>query len=143
MYLTTHHVEAMNSERQRAIHGFLYLHDKPIELTEANIEEISQRKPGGRLVRKSTPEPPKVGGNAVVAYLDIICQDDIEFSDLEMALKEFGEHVSEQDLPLIRQYDSCWIQFHMSTSRYRQEREPCEEFRDLKDSALHLFGQQL
>lgn len=138
MYLTTHRIESLKPPKQRAIHGYLYEHDG-LELTPHNFEEITVRDPGGELKVRHTPEPPKIGGNAVLSYLDIVARDNIRLKELQAQLAVFAREIAGGDLPARSLEGPAWLKFHITTFAYRQEKNAVDEYAELMDVALSLF----
>lgn len=139
MYLSTHRIESLEPPKHRAIHGFLYVHGKALDLSARTFEEITVRDPGGELVGSRTPKPPSRGGNAVLSFLDIVAPDDVGTDELKERLEKFPLDIAGSELPAKSFEEPAWLQFHITTPDYRREKNAVDEYEELKEQALSMF----
>lgn len=75
MYLTAQHVR--RSDGVEEIHTFLHAHDTVENAFPEEAAQVALHAPGRLVAKAPAPEVRKVtpGGNAIVAYIDIVAKD--------------------------------------------------------------------
>lgn len=121
MYLTAHRVR--NAEEAEAVHAFLHEHgtiDWPndvLDWPEANP---------GRLVGQRTTL--RVGGNAVLSYLDVLAPDTTAPGEIESALSELRRDLPERANPTVATRGPVTLRFGTTLAL---EARRSEEFAEL------------
>jgi len=91
MYVTAHRV-TKPSDGRTGINCYVHLHRKVIGVDSTwgggEVREISDHQPGD-LVRKAINLAP--GGNRVLSYLDIVCEDTVSAEHISRFLDRFDE----------------------------------------------------
>lgn len=101
MYLTAQRVQRP-ADGATAIHAFLHVHDQRLGLsiawTAADVMKIADESPG-RLIAKELGTIPQ-GGNRVMSYLDIVCEDGTGREVIDESLRGFRveEELSKQEV---------------------------------------------
>jgi len=109
MYATAHHVKSPRG--QTGINAFLHEHGEDRNATSwenPNVAAVADGRPG-TLVAESYDVPP--GGNAVMAFLDVVAVDGIGLERLSGALDMFGAMVARQPAPIVASINGVGMRF--------------------------------
>ena len=143
MYLTAQHVKA--SDGREDVHAYLHLHDRGgIAFPAANPLSVPTENPG-RIVRQSSAQSVRAGGNQVLAYLDIIGQDRMWEIDNEPVghgrsgwlenVRVVGELMAGKPLPWVVEAGEVYLVMNASSHL-----DPTSEFAEvLLPAALSLW----
>jgi hypothetical protein len=109
MYATAHHVKSPKG--QTGINAFLHEHGEDRNATSwetPSVAAVADARPG-TLIAESYDVPP--GGNAVMAFLDVVAVDGIGFERLSGALDIFGTMVASQPAPIVATINGVGMRF--------------------------------
>ena len=100
MYITAHRV-TNDSDGTTGVNCFYHLHNGVLGVSDSwggtEVDKIANQTPGN-LIHRQTEIPP--GGNSVLSYVEVICEDDTPPSAIESALESFEESVDSTRLQI-------------------------------------------
>lgn len=137
MYLTAQRV-TNPADGSTGINSFLHEHQRPLGVSElwkeSDVSRIANQTPG-RLIARETPLPP--GGNRVLSYLEIVCENSTPPELIKSVLDEFRERAVAG--PLLNRKG---VVIYMSLSEGLHGQEDIE-FTALMNSAVALLESAL
>lgn len=96
MYLTAQRV-TNTADGTTGVNSFKHRHNRALGVEgswgTSEVKAIANQRPGELSSKEIQLKP---GGNQVLSYLDVICEDDTPASVIEEALLEFGPLVPQQ-----------------------------------------------
>jgi len=140
MYLTAQRV-TRPADGATAIHAFRHLHGREIGVTASwtagEVMEIANHVPGN-LTAKEVHLPQ--GGNRVMSYLDVVCEDGTAAEVIERVLLAFEveEAIRQQERfgPVMVNHDGVAVVFSAGMARLGQE---SIEYAELRAAVLRLI----
>ena len=143
MYLTAHRAQEPKS-RTTAIHVFVHLHDSD-ELFSGSIgdrgllQRVTEAEPGRLVDRELTF---RVGGNAVLSFLDVIAPDNTPRSQLHGAMASFRDRVGPGPSPDYERYGSVLVSFGAVFGLQGLERREYDNLREALEPVIDRFYAQ-
>lgn len=133
MYVTSHIVKSPEN-KEEAIHSFLHTHGK-IPWPK-DVAAWPEKNPGTLVGRKTSL---KMGGNAVRAYLDILCADGTSLAKIGETLADFRADLGERRNPTVFRSRKVTIRFGVEISL---EDRRADVLADLEREARGLLDKQ-
>ena len=136
MYLTAQRV-TKDSDGDTGINAFLHRHDTKLKVDStwgvSDLSKIANHNPGALVSKKTVIQP---GGNRVLSYLDIVCEDSESFAELKNALSKYRQKISTESFPIFENTGRIAVLFWTSQRLHGME---IREFQSLANAALSLL----
>jgi hypothetical protein len=141
MYVTAHRVRS--ADGPEAVHAFLHEHG-PIEWPD-DVVDWPETNPGSLVGRRTTL---RVGGNAVLSYLDVLAPDATSTGRIEGALTELRRDLPERANPTTVRSGPVTLRFGTNLALEARRVEEFDELarvvaelRSSRSSIVSLGGQ--
>jgi hypothetical protein len=132
MYLTAQHIT--NRAGELDVHTFLHLHDRDDCRFPSDPLSVPERNPGRLVARSPNPKIPP-GGNRVVAYLDLIAEDNFwKRTRLMSSIEAVAELMSGRALPWVAKVGFVHVIFNATDGL-----PVVSEYRGLLSAAMRLW----